>query len=247
MNRNRRTAIVTGASRNLGRAFAHMLARQGIDVLVHFNAPSSQADAEETARLVRAEGAEAELAQADLTDRAAAASLIDTAVARFGQLDVLINSAGVIVKKPFAEISDAEFDHSFAVNARAPFILMRGAASHMQEGGSIINVATSVLACSFPFYAVYAGSKAPLEQFTRALAKELASRRINVNTIAPGALDTPFFYGAETDESVAAIKQFTGGLGHPEDVVPTVEFLITPGARWLTGQTMFVNGGFATR
>ncbi len=242
-----KAAIVTGAARNLGRGFSQMLARHGADVLVHFNSARSRADAEETARLVREYGAKAELVQADLADPAAAASLVQTAVTRFGRLDILVNNAGIIIKKSFTEITDEEFDRIFAINARAPFVLMRAAASQMREGGSIINIATSILACSFPFYSVYAGSKAPLEHFTRSLAKELAARRINVNTVAPGALDTGFFYGGETAESAAAIKQFTGGLGTPDDIVPTVEFLLSPGARWLTGQIVFVNGGFATR
>lgn len=106
---------------------------------------------------------------------------------------------------------------------------------------------TSILACSFPFYSVYAASKATLEHFSRGLAKELAGRRITVNSIAPGALDTPFFYGGETKESADMIKQFTGGLGAVTDVVPLVEYLVSPGAGWMSGQTVFINGAFAAR
>jgi NAD(P)-dependent dehydrogenase (short-subunit alcohol dehydrogenase family) len=153
----------------------------------------------------------------------------------------------VIIKKPFVEISDQDFERAFAINARAPFLLMRAAASRMSDGGRIVNIGTSILGCSFPFYSVYAASKASLEHYGRGLAKELAPRGITVNTVAPGALDTPFFYAAETEESVNAIRQFTGGLGTVDDVVPTVEFLVSPGARWFSGQTLFVNGGFVAR
>ena len=159
----------------------------------------------------------------------------------------MVNNAGVILKKPFAEIDDQEYDRVFAVNARAPFLLMRAAARHMADGGRIVNIATSILGCSFPFYSVYAASKSTLEHYSRALAKELSAKRITVNTIAPGALDTPFLHAAETRESVDAIRHFTGGLGEVDDVVPTVEFLVNPNARWLSGQTLFVNGAFVAR
>jgi len=242
-----KAAIVTGATRGLGRGFAVMLARHGARVTVHHHGEASRAEAEETARLVRAEGGEAELLAADLADPGSVERITTDTLRRFGRLDVLINNAGVIIKKPFVEISDQDFERAFAINARAPFLLSRAAASRMTDGGRIVNIATSILGCSFPFYAVYAASKASLEHYGRGLAKELAPRHITVNTVAPGALDTPFFYAAETKESVDAIRQFTGGLGAVDDVVPAVEFLVSPGARWLTGQTLFVNGGFVAR
>jgi NAD(P)-dependent dehydrogenase (short-subunit alcohol dehydrogenase family) len=179
-------AIVTGASRNLGRGLAEMFARRGASVVVHWNADRSRADAEETARRVREAGAVAELVQADLASAASTATVIDRCFERFGRLDILVNNAGIIVKKPFAELTDHDFEQSFAINTRAPFILMRAAASRMHEGGRIVNVGTTVLGCSFPFYGVYAASKAPLEHMTRALAKELSPRKISVNTHCPG-------------------------------------------------------------
>jgi NAD(P)-dependent dehydrogenase (short-subunit alcohol dehydrogenase family) len=124
---------------------------------------------------------------------------------------------------------------------------MRAAATRMSDGGRIVNIGTSILGCTFPFYGIYAASKASLEHMTRALAKELAVRRISVNTVAPGALDTEFFYNGETPESAAAIKQFTGGLGAVEDVVPLIEYLVQKNATWMSGQTVFINGAFTTR
>jgi NAD(P)-dependent dehydrogenase (short-subunit alcohol dehydrogenase family) len=124
---------------------------------------------------------------------------------------------------------------------------MQQAARRLSDGGRIVNLGTSVLGMSIPFYGIYAGSKASLEHFSRDLAQQLRGRGITVNTIAPGALDTPFFHGAETPATVAFVKQITGGLGTVQDVVPVVEFLVSPGSRWLTGQTIFVNGGLLTR
>jgi NAD(P)-dependent dehydrogenase (short-subunit alcohol dehydrogenase family) len=241
-----KVAIVTGASRNLGRGIALMLGRLGARVVVHHHARGAS-DAAETARGVVAAGGEAELFAADLAEPREVSALVDHTLERFGRWDVLVNNAGMILKKPFAEITDEEYDRIFAVNAKAPFLLLRAAARRMAEGGRIVNIATSILGCSFPFYSAYAASKASLEHFSRALAKELGAKRITSNTIAPGALDTPFFFAAETQESVDAIKHFTGGLGKVEDVVPTVEFLVKESARWLSGQTLFVNGGFVAR
>jgi NAD(P)-dependent dehydrogenase (short-subunit alcohol dehydrogenase family) len=124
---------------------------------------------------------------------------------------------------------------------------MQAAAKDMSDGGRIVNIGTSILGMSIPFYGLYGASKASLEHFSRDLAHQLKGRRITVNTVAPGSIDTSFFYAAETPESVAFIKQMAGGLGTVQDVVPVVEFLVSPGSQWLTGQTIFVNGGLLTR
>jgi len=242
-----KVAIVTGAARNLGRGCAVMLGSRGARVAVHYHSDGSRADAEETCRQVCAAGGAAEPFAAALDDPRQVERLGSEALSRFGRLDILINNAGVIIKKPFSEITEQDFDRAFAVNAKAPFLLMQTAAARISDGGRIVNIATSILGCSFPFYSVYAASKASLEHLSRALAKELAARGVSVNTIAPGALDTPFFYAAESEESAKQIASFTGGLGGVNDVVPTVAFLVSPAARWLSGQTLFVNGGFVAR
>jgi NAD(P)-dependent dehydrogenase (short-subunit alcohol dehydrogenase family) len=242
-----KAAIITGSARNLGRAFAVSLARLGADIVVHYNAAASRADAEETERLVREQGSRATLVAGDLTDTATPARLFDQAIDAFGGVDILINNAGIILKKPIGEITERDFDTSYAINAKAPFLCMQHAARRMRDGGRIINIGTSVLGMSIPFYGVYAGSKASMEHLSRDLAHQLRGRGITVNTIAPGALDTPFFYAAESPESVAFVKQMTGGLGSVHDVVPLVEFLASPGSQWLTGQILFVNGGLLTR
>ena len=242
-----KTALVTGATRNLGRGFSEMLARRGANVTVHFRGEKDRSEAEQTASLVKEKGVEAELVEADLSDTNQIRSMFEHVTTRFGRLDVLLNTVGMIIKKPFVEITETEYDTIFAINARSVFFSMQEAAKRMSDGGRIVNIGTSILGMSTGNYSIYAGSKAPIEHFTRALAKEISNREIAVNTIAPGALDTSFFYPAETPESVQMIKQWTGGLGHVEDVVPLVEFLVSPGAKWLTGQTIFINGGAVTR
>jgi NAD(P)-dependent dehydrogenase (short-subunit alcohol dehydrogenase family) len=242
-----KAAIITGAARNLGRGFAVALARRGADIVVHYNSDRSRVDAEETARLVREQGSRTTLVAGDLTNPATPAMLFDQAIGAFGGVDILINNAGVILKKPIGDITERDFDRSYALNAKAPFLCMQQAAARLRDGGRIINIGTSVLGMSIPFYGVYAGSKAAMEHLSRDLAHQLRGRGITVNTIAPGALDTPFFYAAESPESVPFVKQMTGGLGGVQDVVPLVEFLVSPGSQWLTGQILFINGGLLTR
>jgi NAD(P)-dependent dehydrogenase (short-subunit alcohol dehydrogenase family) len=242
-----KVAVITGAARNLGRGFAEALARRGADVVVHYSGERARADAEETSRLVDAQGTRATLVSGDLTEAATPRRLFDATLEAFGRVDILINNAGVIMKKPIAQISEADFDSVYAVNAKAPFLCMQAAAKDMSDGGRIVNIGTSILGMSIPYYGLYAASKASLEHFSRDLAHQLKERRITVNTVAPGSIDTSFFYAAETSESVAFIKQMTGGLGTVQDIVPVVEFLVSPGSQWLTGQTIFVNGGLLAR
>ena len=136
----------------------------------------------------------------------------------------------------------------FDVNAKAAFFFIKEAAKQLNDGGRIVTIVTSLLAAFTDGYSTYAGAKAPVEHFTRAAAKELAGRKISVNNIAPGPMDTPFFYGQETPERVAFHKSQAMGddLTKIEQIAPIVTFLATDGGR-ITGQTLFANGGYTTR
>ncbi|MGH7280954.1 MAG: SDR family oxidoreductase [Polyangiaceae bacterium] len=244
-----KAAVVTGAARNMGRAFAVALAKRGADVVVHHHGASSKADAEETARLVRDAGKKALVVDGDIASVAAVQRLFDETMKAFGRVDIVVNNAGVIVKKPFVEITEEDFDRSFAINAKAAFFVMQEAAKRISDGGRIINLGTTLLGATTAFYSVYAGSKAPLEDFTRALAREIGARGVTVNTIAPGPIDTPFYHGQESAQSTAYATQASVAkrLGTIEDIVPVVEFLASPRSQWITAQTLFVNGGYLTR
>lgn len=243
-----KVAIVTGASRNLGRATAQMLAAEGASVVVHYHDSARQTEADQVAHNIREQGGEgsAVVEQADLTQVKEVEDLFERTVERFGRLDILVNTSGMVIKKPLVEYSESEYDRLFAVNAKAAFFCMREAAKRMEDEGRIINVVTTILAATMPMYAAYAGSKAPVEDFTRALAKEIAPRGITVNAIAPGPLNTSFYHSAETPDSVARV---TGAnlLGEVRDVVPLIRFLASPEARWITAQTIFINGGYMAR
>lgn len=244
-----KVGLVTGSARNMGRAFAVALARNGADVVVHHHGPAAKDDAEQTASLVREQGGRAVVFDGDLASVPVVKALFDAAFTAFGRVDIVINNAGLIIKKPVAEVTEEEFDASFGINAKAAFFVMQQAAKRISDGGRVINIGTSLLGATTGFYSVYAGSKAPLEDFTRALAKEIGGRGVTVNTVAPGAVDTAFFHGQENPQSVAYSAQgsVAGRLGQPQDIVPAIEFLASPRAQWVTAQTIFVNGGYLSR
>jgi NAD(P)-dependent dehydrogenase (short-subunit alcohol dehydrogenase family) len=143
-------------------------------VIVHFRDEKDRLEAEQTASLVKEKGVEAELVVADLSDTNQIRSMFDHATTRFGRLDVLLNTVGMIIKKPFVEITETDYDTIFAINARSVFFSMQEAAKRMSDGGRIVNIGTSILGMSTANYSIYAGSKAPIEHFTRALAKEVS-------------------------------------------------------------------------
>ncbi len=244
-----KVALITGAARNMGRAFALSLADRGADIVVHYHSERSLADAETTARLVKEAGSRALITQGDLSQESAVEKLFQETLQAFERVDIIVNNAGIVIKKTMQELTEEDYDKSFGINAKAPFFVMKHAAKHISDNGRIINMGTSLLGAFTGYYGLYAGSKAPLEDFTRTLAKEIGNRGITVNTVAPGPVDTEFFHGQETEQSVAYLSAASvmGRLGNIEDIVPTVNFLASEESRWITGQTLFVNGGFVTR
>ncbi|MGZ2259658.1 SDR family oxidoreductase [Roseobacter sp. A03A-229] len=244
-----KVAIVTGARNNLGRGFAKRLAQMGADVVVHYHRAETRAEAEKTAALVRAAGQRAVLGQGDLGNSANVAALFDLAEAEFGGADILVHTAGRIIKKYVADFTDAEFEELLNDNTRTTFYAMREAARRLRHNGRIVAIGTSLTAGAAPGYAAYGGTKSPVEEFTRMMAKELGARGITVNNVAPGPIDTPFFHAAETPQTVAYASGLSveGRLGTVDDVVPAVATLALPESQWTNGQTIFVNGGYLTR
>ena len=244
-----KVAIVTGARANLGRGFAEALAKHGADIVVHYHRESTKDQAEETASLVEAQGARAALVQGDLGQVETVMRTFDTAIENFGRLDILVNNAGAIVKKPMAEVTDEELDRMININTKGTFLCMREAARRISDNGRIINIGTSLLAGMAPNYSAYAGTKSTMEEVTRMGARELGERGITVNTISPGPVDTPFFHSQETPETTrfASNLAVAGRLGKISDIVPLVEFLALPSSQWITGQTIWINGGYLTR
>lgn len=246
---NGKVALVLGSARNMGRAFAVSLASRGASVVIHHRSASSESDAQDAAKQIEAAGGSSLIVSGDLAESSTVKAIFDRVKSELGRVDFVINCAGVVIKKPFAEYTDEDFDRSFDANAKAAFYVMREAAKTIEDNGRIISLGTSLLGAFTGFYGVYAGSKAPLEDFTRALAKEIGSRGVTVNVVAPGPVDTGFFHGEETPESVAYLSaaSVANRIGTIDDIIPMIDFLCSPGSAWVTGQILFVNGGFVTR
>lgn len=249
-----KTVLIAGGAKNLGGLLARDLATRGARAIaIHYNSAATRADAEATVAAVEALGAKAAAFQADLTTASAVATLFTEATAALGRPDIAVNTVGKVLKKPIAEISEAEYDEMSAVNAKAAFFFLKEAGLALNDNGKICTLVTSLLGAFTPFYASYAGTKAPVEHFTRAAAKEFGARGISVTAIGPGPMDTPFFYGQESPEAqayhktAAALSPLTPtGLTHIEDIVPWIRFLVSEGW-WMTGQTILVNGGYTTK
>ncbi|MGL4976208.1 MAG: SDR family oxidoreductase [Bosea sp. (in: a-proteobacteria)] len=244
-----KVAIVTGARANLGRGFAEALGGMGASVVVHHHKAETRDQAAQTAMLVEKAGGKAAIIHGDLSQAANVKAMYDLAQSRFGGVDVVVNNAGAILKKPMAQFTDEEFERLDGINNKALFYSLREASNRIRDNGRIINIGTSLLAGSAPGYTIYSGTKAPVEEYSRMLAKELGAKKVTVNVIAPGPIDTPFFHGQETPQSVAFATNLANErrLGKVEDVVPLVAFLASPEGQWVNGQTLWINGGYLTR
>ncbi|KPI40303.1 Short-chain type dehydrogenase [Cyphellophora attinorum] len=235
--------LVVGGAKNLGALISRTLAKEGAQLAIHYNSSKTKPQADEI-------GAElnAKVYQGDLTTAKAVHKLFQDVIKDLKKIDIVINTVGMVIKKPMTEITEDEYDQMFAVNSKSAFFITQEAAKVVQDGGKIINIITALLAVYTPYYTIYQGSKAPVEWFTKGLSKELMSRRVSVNAVAPGPMDTPFFYPQENDGSVAFFKTQAMGerLTKIEDIAPIVKFLCTDGA-WISGQVIFANGGMASR
>jgi 3-oxoacyl-[acyl-carrier protein] reductase len=238
-------ALVTGASGGIGRAVATRLARDGFAVVVHFagNADRAHAVVEE----IQADGGRAIAVRADVADPVDVERLFQEAVDAFGQVDVLVNTAGIMPLSPIAAGDLEVFDKVIATNLRGTFLVLSQAARHVSIGGRIIAFSTSVIGKSFPTYGPYIASKAGVEGLVHVLANELRGRNIAVNAVAPGPVATELFLKGKTDAQIEQLSKLAPleRLGQPEDIAGVVSFLAGADGGWVNGQVLRANGGFA--
>jgi len=238
-----RVAIVTGASKGIGKAIALRLAKDGIAVVVNY--ASSRAAADEVVTEIEAAGGKAIAVQADVGSTDGAKTLFDAAEQTFGRADILVNNAGIMKLTPLADTDDATFEQHLATNVTGVFRGIREAAKRLQEGGRIINFSSSTVGVYGLGYGPYVASKAAVEAMTHVASKELGKRKITVNAVAPGPIETELFMNGKSDELVQRIVGTIplGRLGQPEDIASVVSFLASPEGGWVNGQVLRTNGG----
>jgi 3-oxoacyl-[acyl-carrier protein] reductase len=240
-----RVAIVTGASRGIGAAIARRLVGDGFAVAVNY--VSGSVEAEKLAAELAQGGGKALAVQGDVSKADEVRRLYETVERQLGKVDVVVNNAGILKTVPLAQTSDELFAQTFAINVGGVFNMLREAAARVNEGGRIINLSSTTLALNLPGYAIYNGTKAAVEAFTRVLAQELRGRRITVNCVAPGPVATDLFLNGKTDEQIAQFAKMPPleRLGQPEDIANAVAFLAGPDGGWVNGQVLRANGGIA--
>ncbi|MET7386091.1 SDR family oxidoreductase [Streptomyces sp. NPDC005529] len=240
-----RVAIVTGGSGGIGSAVAQALAADGMSVVVHYAGRAERA--EEVVASIRKAGGAAVAVSGDVADETAMTALYDAAEEHFGGVDVVVNTAGIMVLAPLADMDLDAFDRMHRINVRGTFVVSQLAARRLRPGGALVNFSTSVTRLQQPTYAAYAATKGAVEAMTLILARELRGRDVTVNAVAPGPTATPLFLEGKSPELVERIAAVSPleRLGTPEDIAKAVAFLAGPGGRWVNGQVLFANGGAA--
>ena len=239
-----RVALVTGGSGGIGRAVTERLAKDGIAVGVHYSGNKAKAD--ETVAAIVAAGGRAIPVGGDVADEHAMAAAFDAVEEEFGGIDVVVNTAGIMVLSPIATLNLDDLDRVHRTNIRGTFVVSQQAARRVRAGGAIINFSTSVTRTKFPTYGAYVASKAAVEAMTLVLARELRGKDITVNAVAPGPTATPLFLDGKDEATVQNLANAAPleRLGTPDDIAESVAFLAGP-ARWINGQVLFANGGLA--
>jgi len=249
MSDARRTAVVTGASRGIGRAIAQALADDGFQVAVNYL--TRDLEARELVDKISAGGGAARAFRANVSDPAECARLVEGALAAFGRLDVLVNNAGISqTGVPIADLPAEDWERMLRINLSGPFYLIKAVLPHMRQrrSGHIVNLSSNVTQRFPATYGAYTVSKAGVDALTRVLAKEEGPNGIRVNAIAPGPIATDMFAQALAvmgpERAEAFVKSIPlGRTGQPEEIASAVRFLVSDAASYLTGQVVYVNGG----
>jgi len=240
-----KVAVVTGASKGIGAAIAKSLAAEGASVVVNYSSSKSGADA--VVSTIRADGGKAVAVHGDVSKAAEAQGIIDAAIKNFGRLDVLVNNSGVYEFSPIESFSEEHYNKIFNVNVLGLLLTTQAAVKHLGEGASIINIGSLVSSLTPPNSAVYTATKGAVDAITGVLAKELGAKKIRVNSINPGMVETEGvhaagFLGSDFEKGVVSQTPL-GRIGQVNDIASVATFLASNDSQWLTGELVRTGGG----
>ena len=240
-----KVAVVTGASKGIGAGIAKALAAEGAAVVVNY--ASSKAGADSVVASIRAAGGKAVAVRGDVSKAAEAKGIIDAAIESYGKLDILVNNSGIYEFAPISDVTEESFHRQFNVNVLGLILTTQAAAKHLGEGASIINVGSAVSRITPPNTAVYTGTKAAIDGITGVLARELGPKRIRVNSINPGMVETEGthsagFIGSDFEKNLVA-QASLGRTGQPGDIASVAVFLASADSGWMTGEQLIASGG----
>ncbi|KAI1617110.1 hypothetical protein EDD36DRAFT_415985 [Exophiala viscosa] len=242
-----KVALITGGSKGIGAATATALSKLGAKVIINYNSDSAAADT----LVSQLGGAQNALAvRADASNLSGIETLVSETVSHFSKIDILIANAGILPMKDIESTTEQDFDRAFAMNVKGPYFLVQKALPHMSPGSSIVLLSTTINHASTvtPPYTLYCSTKGAIEQLGRLLSRDLQAKHgIKVNVVAPGPTGTDLFYEGKSEQQLKMIASFNPNkrIGTPEEVADAIAFLCGDGARWVSGQTILVNGGQA--
>ena len=237
--------IITGSSRGIGSTIAKTLAKNGAKVVVNYS--GSEETAKSVVNEILQSGGQAIAIKADVSKSEDVKRLFQKTIEKFEKIDVLINNAGIAIYKLIKDTTDEDFDRIFDVNVKGVFNTMREASTLLGDNGRIINFSSSVTRLMLPTYGTYSATKSAVEQLTRVFAKEVGTKGITVNSISPGPVNTELFKQGKNEEVIKRLASMSAfnRIGEPEDIAKIVLFLVDDDSKWITGQNIGVNGGFA--
>jgi glucose 1-dehydrogenase len=238
MRFTRKVCLVTGAGSGIGKATALQFGREGAQVVV---IDLNEEHGTQTMKEITEAGGQAVFARCDVGDSKQVQTAIKFAVDKWGRVDIVVNDAAMMTFKPVVDLSEEDWDKVMDVNVRSVFLFCKYAVPHMPAGGAIVNISSVHAHETTRNVVPYASSKGAMEAFTRGFSEEIAARKLRINCVAPGAVDTPMLWNNPTVKN--GTERVTGAIGKPEDIAAAVCFLASPEARFITGTTLIVDGG----
>lgn len=241
-----KTALITGASGNLGIQIVKIFIDMGANIVAQYHTDQNKNNLETILNEVNSTSQQCICIKADISNEAEVINMFEQAINAFNNIDIVVNTAGIMLKKNLQETSLEEYQSIFNVHATGAFLILKNAAKHIEDNGRIINISTSLTRISgAPQYSVYSAAKAATEQLTKYLATEIGHRGVTVNTVSPGPLNNEFLRSQENEQSLTYLSNMSpfSRLGNASDITPIIELLSSEKSRWITGQNIRVNGG----